>query len=183
MGGRVRLSVTRRTDGPRVPTVSAPLVLADPDMTLEAASRLMVEKKVSALVALDGAERPAGIVTERDVLRALARDGAGAAAERVAAFLSSPVHEIRADAFVYKALGRMMRHAVRHLVAVAPATRKAVGMVTGRALLKLRSGEIRGSATERAKEVDLTDRLVDLVLHRYCGLSSDEIEQIDKSAN
>jgi CBS domain-containing protein len=134
--------------------MSAPLVLADPDMTLEAASRLMVEKKVSALVALDGAERPAGIVTERDVLRALARDGAGAAAERVAAFLSSPVHEIRADAFVYKALGRMMRHAVRHLVAVAPATRKAVGMVTGRALLKLRSGDVveLGDALDEARD-------------------------------
>jgi hypothetical protein len=46
-------------------------------------------------------------------------------------------------------------------------------------LRKLRSGEIRGSATERAKEADLTDRLIDLVLYRYCGLSPDEIERID----
>ncbi|NIR45070.1 MAG: hypothetical protein GWN99_11840 [Gemmatimonadetes bacterium] len=46
-------------------------------------------------------------------------------------------------------------------------------------LWKLRSGEIRGSATERAKEADLTDRLIDLVLYRYCGLSAEEIEQVD----
>lgn len=50
-------------------------------------------------------------------------------------------------------------------------------------LLKLRSGEIRGSATDRAKEVDLTDRLIDLVLYRYCGLSADDVEQIDAAAD
>lgn len=50
-------------------------------------------------------------------------------------------------------------------------------------LLKLRSGEIRGSATDRAKEVDLTDRLIDLVLHRYCELSADEVEQVEASSN
>jgi CBS domain-containing protein len=134
--------------------MAAPLILADPDMTLEAASRLMVEKKVSALVALDDAGRAAGIITERDVLRALARDGAGAAADRVRAFLQSPVHDVRSDAFVYKALGRAMRHGVRHLVAVEPATRKAVGMVTSRALLKLRSGDMvqLGDALNHAQE-------------------------------
>lgn len=50
-------------------------------------------------------------------------------------------------------------------------------------LLKLRSGEIRGSATDRAKEADLTDRLIDLVLHRYCGLSAEEVERVDAGRN
>ncbi|UCH74343.1 MAG: CBS domain-containing protein [Rhodospirillales bacterium] len=122
--------------------MSAPLELVEPEMTLGAASRLMVDKKVSSLVALDGTGRAAGIITERDVLRAMARDSADAATDRVGSFLSSPVLEIRSDAFVYKALGRMMRHGVRHLVAVEPVTRQAVGMVTGRALLKLRSGDM-----------------------------------------
>ncbi|UCF20740.1 MAG: hypothetical protein JSU87_04840 [Gemmatimonadota bacterium] len=47
----------------------------------------------------------------------------------------------------------------------------------------LRSGLIRGSATDRAKEADLTDRLIDLVLHRYCGLSAAEIERIEAVRN
>jgi hypothetical protein len=46
-------------------------------------------------------------------------------------------------------------------------------------LLRLRSGGIRGSATDRAKEADLTDRLIDLVLYRYCGLSLAEIERVE----
>lgn len=50
-------------------------------------------------------------------------------------------------------------------------------------LLKLRSGQIRASATDRAKEVDLTDRLIDLVLHRYCELSDDEMDRLDAYRN
>ena len=119
----------------------APLAIADPGMTLEAASRRMVDERVSSLITLDEAGRATGIITERDILRALAQDGAGAAADRIEAFLTSPVHDVRIDAFVYKALGRMMARKVRHLVAVEPATRRAIGMVTGRALLKLRVGD------------------------------------------
>ncbi len=50
-------------------------------------------------------------------------------------------------------------------------------------MLMLRSGQLRSSATERAKEVDLTDRLIDLVLYRYCGLSDDEMDRIDAYRN
>lgn len=50
-------------------------------------------------------------------------------------------------------------------------------------LLKLRSGQIHASATLRAKEVDLMDRLIDLVLHRYCGLNDDEMDRLDAFKN
>ncbi len=50
-------------------------------------------------------------------------------------------------------------------------------------LLKLRSGELGGSTTDRASEVDLTDRLIDLVLYRYCGLSTSEVERVDARRN
>ena len=46
-------------------------------------------------------------------------------------------------------------------------------------LLDLRSGQSSYSATDRAKQVDLTDRLLDLILHRYVGLSGDEVERLD----
>jgi hypothetical protein len=50
-------------------------------------------------------------------------------------------------------------------------------------LLQLRSGELRGSATDRAREADLTDRLIDLVLYRYCGLTTAEVERLDAYRN
>lgn len=142
--------------------MSAPLAVAEPDMTLEDAARLMVDKKVSSLVVLNAEGRADGIVTERDVLRAMAGNGADAAANRVGAFLSRPVHDIRTDAFVYKALGRMMRRDVRHLVAVEPATRRAVGMVTGRALLKLRVG----ATLQLGDALDLAENAADMAAVR-----------------
>lgn len=48
-------------------------------------------------------------------------------------------------------------------------------------LFQLRSGQSGRSATARAKQVDLTDRLLDLVLYRYCGLSGEEIERLESS--
>ena len=57
-----------------------------------------------------------------------------------------------------------------------------VEWLSGR-LLQLRSGELRGSATDRAREADLTDRLIDLVLYRYCGLTMAEVERLDAYRN
>ncbi len=50
-------------------------------------------------------------------------------------------------------------------------------------LFDLRSGQTGGSATERAKQVDLADRLMDLILYRYCGLTGEEVERVDASRN
>ncbi len=50
-------------------------------------------------------------------------------------------------------------------------------------LMRLRTGETGGGLTGRAKEADLTDRLIDLVLYRYCGLSAGEIERFEASRN
>jgi hypothetical protein len=50
-------------------------------------------------------------------------------------------------------------------------------------LFSLRSGQVRGSATDRAKEADMTDRLIDLVLHRYCLLKPEEIERLEATSN
>jgi signal-transduction protein with cAMP-binding, CBS, and nucleotidyltransferase domain len=119
----------------------SPVATTDAGMTLEAAARRMVEEKVSSLISLDESGCATGIITERDILRALAEDGPGAATDRIEAFITSPVHDVREDAFVYKALGRMMARKVRHLVVVEPVSRRATGIVTGRALLKLRVGD------------------------------------------
>ena len=56
-----------------------------------------------------------GIVTERDVLRALADHGANALTMPVSRFMSLPLAVVPADAFVYLAIGRMSRMKIRHL--------------------------------------------------------------------
>jgi len=84
--------------------------------------------------------RDAGIVTERDLLRALAQDGAEALDRPVEDFTSRPLAAVAADDFVYHAIGRMSRLRIRHLAAVDDRG-CIVGALSARDLLRLRAGE------------------------------------------
>ena len=82
----------------------------------------------------------AGIVTERDLLRAIARFGAAALDLPVGQIMSRPLAAVPADAFVYRAIGRMNRLKTRHLGVVDEAG-SVVGALSARDLLRLRAGE------------------------------------------
>ncbi len=95
----------------------------------------MVECGVSS-VFVELADGGHGIVTERDVLRAL--HGHAAAAEApLADFTSSPLVTVPQAAFVYRAIGRMERLHLRHL-GVIDAEGRLVGALTSRHLLRHR---------------------------------------------
>jgi DNA polymerase-3 subunit epsilon/CBS domain-containing protein len=110
----------------------------------DALARLMRLKISSLYVDAGGgalhAAADTGIVTERDLLRALAERGDEAFSEPVAAFMSKPLATVPAEAFVYRAIGRMSRLKVRHLGVVDDAG-AVVGALSARDLLKLRAGE------------------------------------------
>ena len=83
--------------------MTTPVVTIAPEATLETATRLMREKRISAVIALDEQGAPEGILTERDVLAAVARDGAAALARPVAGLMSRPVIAVPPDAFLHAA--------------------------------------------------------------------------------
>ena len=93
-------------------------------------------------VAASGGVRAAdaGIVTERDVLRAIASFGAAALDLPVGQIMSRPLATVPADAFVYRAIGRMNRLKIRHL-GVVDESGSVVGALSARDLLRLRAGE------------------------------------------
>lgn len=115
-----------------------PLVTTRPGTTIAEAARTMSQKNISSLVVVDEGGRAVGIVTERDVLKAVAARRAEAADVPLGMVMSSPVATVRHDAFVYVAMGRMGRLGLRHLVAVDERG-VAVGVVTARGLLQLRA--------------------------------------------
>jgi signal-transduction protein with cAMP-binding, CBS, and nucleotidyltransferase domain len=133
--------------------MSCPVKTVPPAATVQEASRLMAEAGVSSLVVTDAAGRVAGIVTERDVLRSVARLGPEGLATPLSRIMSSPVATVPADAYVYAALGRMDRIKVRHLLAVDARGRPA-GMVTSRVLLRLRAGSALVLGDEVATATD-----------------------------
>lgn len=98
-----------------------------------------------------------GIVTERDILRALDRHGAAALAHGLAGLASGPLACVGPDDYVYRAIGRMTRLGIRHL-GVRAATGELVGALTPRNLLRQRAT----AAIVLGDQVDCADSAVDL---------------------
>ena len=117
-------------------------------------ARLASERTSALYVAANAASgdvkaAEAGIVTERDVLRAIARFGAAALELPVRQIMSQPLAVVSSDAFVYRAIGRMNRLKTRHLGVVDEAGR-VIGALSARDLLRLRAGE----AISLGEEID-----------------------------
>ncbi len=138
--------------------MSAPVKSVSGDTTLGVAIDRMAREKISSLVVCRDVATPlrlqdAGIVTERDILRAISEQGAAAFALPVTNFTSRPLVALPATAFVYRALGRMSRLKLRHL-AVENEQGEVCGIVTSRDLLRLRAQEaaILGDGLDEAND-------------------------------
>ena len=116
----------------------APLVVIGADATLREAARIMTASRIGALLIGAPGSPPEGIVTERDVVRASARDAADPGTARLREIMSAPVQSIASGEPLYRALGRMDRGGFRHLC-VVDAVGRAVGMLSQRDLLHHRA--------------------------------------------
>lgn len=169
--GRSRLAEFARLDSfpyrHRVRDLMASPPQTTPDATpLREALAIMVAHKISSLFLTDGtipspgpgqpaprlASASLGIITERDVLRALHADGAAALEAPVARYGQRPLVTIPAEEFVYRALSRMSGMKFRHL-GVVDQDGDLVGALSARDLLKQRAGDAvsLGDSIERAE--------------------------------
>ena len=118
--------------------MSAPARSIRPGGTLREASRMMAKHRIGALLVVGDDPRPAGIVTERDLLRATIDPSTDPDAATVASVMSAPVQSMRGEEMLYRALGRMDRLGVRHLC-VSDAAGAPIGMISQRDLLHHRA--------------------------------------------
>lgn len=143
--------------------MSTPAMFTSPDAQLRTVLARMMNERVSSLfVHPDAGARPvrpgdAGIVTERDVMRALAGDGGAALDQPVSAFASHPLYAVPADALAFLAVARMKRLGIRHL-GVIDGQGQVVGALSARDLLRVR-GE---GALSLGDEIDDAERAPDL---------------------
>lgn len=115
--------------------MSSPVIAIAQTATVHEAAQLMHARGIgSVFVEAEGGH---GIVTERDMLRAMAEGGAEAMAAPIARFMSQPVLSAPADTFLYRALGLMARRHLRYL-GVTEGGRLA-GIFTLRTLLRERA--------------------------------------------
>lgn len=119
--------------------MSSPPELIGPDRTIGEAIAVMVDKRISSLfVTAPGGDQATAIVTERDVMRAVAADRNGALDRPIGGIASAPLVTVAADEHIYRAIGRMTSARIRHL-AVVDGDGTVVGALSARDLLRLRA--------------------------------------------
>ncbi len=91
------------------------VVTLGPNETLGEAVRLLAEHRIGALVVTNGDSRIIGILSERDIVRCLARDGAGALHGSVRAAMTPKVNICNENHSVHEVMEIMTRGRFRHL--------------------------------------------------------------------
>jgi DNA polymerase-3 subunit epsilon/CBS domain-containing protein len=167
--------------------MSAPARSIGPDATLGEALRLIAGDKISSLF-VSAAGQPAkpaetGIVTERDIMRALDAYGAGALGMPAHAAMSRPLATVAADALAYAAIGRMNRLRVRHL-GVTDDAGLVVGALSARDLLRLRAEEAveLGDEIETATDVNSLARAWGRLAHIAAALTAEGLAARETAA-
>ena len=117
------------------------------DATLSTAVHRLALERIGALVVSDDGVRVAGILSERDVVEGLARDGADllATGRRVADLMTRNVVTCGPDDTSRHLMAEMTRRRVRHLPVVVGD--RLVGIVSIGDVVKSRLGEVELEAT------------------------------------
>jgi len=169
--------------------MSTPPKFVAADVLLSDALQRMAREKISSLLVAPigfGAAvraRDTAIITERDVLRALAEQGAASLQRPVAQFASKPLVTLPAAAFVYLALSRMSRLKLRHL-GVENENGEVCGIVTSRDLLRLRAQEaaILGDRLGQADDVPALAAAWARLPRAAAGLIAEDVSARDIAA-
>ena len=114
-----------------------------PDEALAMVAELLHSRNVGALIVMD-AERVVGIVSERDVVRAVAEDGPEALKRPVSDYMTANVHFAEPGETVDSLLGRMTDRRIRHLPVCK--TERLVGIVSIGDLVKSKISEVEAEA-------------------------------------
>jgi len=118
-----------------------------PDKEIGQIPRVFDERGIASVVVVDHAQQPLGIVTDRDILHCLARQGVVALELKVTRAMQSPPPLCSLDDTVNGVLRFMTQNRVRHVLVMH--TGKMVGIVSIGDLVKF-----------RLKDADLENRVL-----------------------
>ena len=104
------------------------VVTIEPSASLAAAARLLAEKRIGAVLILGADRRIAGILSERDIVRAIAERGADVLNEPVSVAMTRKVSTCNETELVSKIMERMSAGKFRHMPVVDQG--QPVGMIS-----------------------------------------------------
>ncbi len=100
----------------------------EPIATLESGIRILAERGIGALVVLGADDRVIGILSERDIVQALAEQGAGALTESLARIMTRKVSTCTQSETVNSIMKQMTEGKVRHVPVIEE--ERLVGIVS-----------------------------------------------------
>jgi CBS domain-containing protein len=120
------------------------VVTIDPAQSLAEAIKMLAEKRIGAALVLGADRRIAGIISERDVVRALAERGAAALDEQVSRTMTRKVETCNESEAVASIMERMTAGKFRHLPVVDQG--RLVGLVSIGDIVKHRVHEMESDS-------------------------------------
>lgn len=121
------------------------IVTAGPDMSVRDAVSLLAQRKIGAVPVMEN-DRVAGVMSERDVIYCLARDGAAILDWPVRKIMTAPAITVEPDTKALSALSLMTSRRIRHLPVVEG--HRLVGIVSIGDLVKYRLDKIEQEAAQ-----------------------------------
>ena len=128
--------------------VQSPVATVEPGFTVRQAAKLMDERSVGALVIVDAAEHPQGIITDRDLVVLLA-EGVDPDAATIGCFAGQMLQTARGTDSIREVTDRMRKHGVRRLP-VVDGDNRLVGIVSLDDVLRL----VSRSLTDLAETIE-----------------------------
>lgn len=122
----------------------ADVVSVGPDATGREVAETLARHRIGAVLVRDGEGRVLGILSERDLVRAMARDGEAPHAVPARAVMTQVLSTVTRVATIGEALALMTDRRVRHLPVMEAGT--LLGMVSIGDLVKARIEEAEGEA-------------------------------------
>jgi CBS domain-containing protein len=117
---------------------------ASPQETVGAAAALLHTRRVGAMVVVDAEEAIVGILSERDIVRVIAKEGASALTRPIAGCMSADVVFAQPEESIDALLGRMTDRRIRHLPVVRNG--RLAGIVSIGDLVKYKINEAQAEA-------------------------------------
>jgi CBS domain-containing protein len=115
------------------------VVSISPDSTISDAARLLTEHRIGAVLVLDGSEGILGIISERDIIRGLAKHGPDALSQSVGVLMTREVQHCSPRDTIAEIMTVMTKRRFRHLPVVDDG--KLLGMISIGDVVKQRLDE------------------------------------------
>jgi CBS domain-containing protein len=120
------------------------VVTITPEASLMDAARVLSEKRIGAVLVSDGRDPVLGILSERDIARAVAADGARALEQPVSRYMTSKVVTCTTRSAINDLMETMTRGKFRHVPIVEEG--RLLGIVSIGDVVKYRVAEIESES-------------------------------------